>query len=60
MGPWVLGYFVILPAWVDGSILTAKDAKQRLGLMPAALARIYRIFQNFAWVASALGNHRIH
>jgi hypothetical protein len=36
------------------------DFMNFLGLMPAALDRIYRIFQNFAWVASALGNHRIH
>ena len=36
-------------AWGDATFLTANDAKGRLGLMPAALDRIYRIFQNFAW-----------
>ena len=31
------------------------DAK--LGMMPAALDRIYRILQNFSWVVGSFSNH---
>ena len=49
LGVWVLGYFVILPAWVvDGfSTTNLTNSTNFLGLMPAALDRIYRINRIF-------------